>query len=680
MFYAHFHTTYMRMVYDDCVCGVIYVINAPETVEEIAMNNRIVKLYAAYRSGCLNENIFHAYYSLLANIILNDNWDDVNEALVAEKFYERYKIPVKDGFVCQILGVGVERKEIIYENGRYHADRAKLRSYRIDNHSFEQLWKRLKDGFTEFCANWGFDCSRINVEESILRFLDAHDVDVLSLEEFYVNMHPDKFGYFWSNYLKQLSEESPKLFDFVVSISISNIMKETIFYTSNEDEHENTFSGLNIYLDSPIVFALLGMDSQARIDSCKMLVKDMVEAGCSVYVFDSNFTEVMGIMERAAGWAIDANYSLDKANNATRFFHDILEADTQKIAEFIVRAESRLNELSVTIKKTSYDFLQDSFQEDEHKLNAMIEEAYERDGRAIPDEKKRGIAVDVRAIVMIYRERCGYFSTQIQLSRHIFITLNGAIANVSKNYEAQLSINAGHIPACVSADLFGSVLWLFSPSKQMEYHRKQLLADCYVALRPSRDMLNKYIEHLANARATGEIDERTFLFLRANPAVNDALMNVTKGDYARFNANIHREVIQEIEAKANKKYEEVNKAHDNTKQHVATLTQENEKLERMINDLQARIDTRDEADFDKKCKRWSRVFTLVVVGLPLIIVHSTIEILKSNYNELSAFSMLKVGIYVFSSLIATAIYFKGKEWICQKTRNHLTKRRTKSPH
>lgn len=47
-------------------------------------------------------------------------------------------------------------------------------------------------------------------------------------------------------------------------------------------------------------------------------------------------------------------YDLKKANNATRFFHDSRMSDDE-IAEFYESVESKLNDLRITVKETSYD-------------------------------------------------------------------------------------------------------------------------------------------------------------------------------------------------------------------------------------------------------------------------------------------------------------------------------------
>lgn len=62
-------------------------------------------------------------------------------------------------------------------------------------------------------------------------------------------------------------------------------------------------------------------------------------------------------------------------------------------------------------------------------------------------------------------------------------------------------------------------------------------------------MLDKYIQSLDEARNADAIDEKKFLFLRTHKVVLDSLMDITKGDYARFNSNTYLEVYDDIQEK-----------------------------------------------------------------------------------------------------------------------------------
>jgi hypothetical protein len=156
-------------------------------------------------------------------------------------------------------------------------------------------------------------------------------------------------------------------------------MKQAIFFA---DTGDSTFSGLNVYLDSPMVFAILGMDVPARVESCRQLVEKAQAAGCCVQVFDHIFQEIEGIVLRAAGWARSPDYSVDKANNVARYFHDS-DMDKQALAEYCEGLEDMLADRNITVKQTGYDLTAADFQEDTGKLNAMIQQRYQEQGQTL---------------------------------------------------------------------------------------------------------------------------------------------------------------------------------------------------------------------------------------------------------------------------------------------------------
>jgi len=265
------------------------------------LNNKIEKLYAAYRAGCLGDNIFHAYYPFLANIISEEKWQTVDAEQVASKFKSKYYFPLPLDFIRQILSVGIEKNDIIYDKGKYVVQREIIDTYKIDNKNFYSLWEQMKQGFILYCGAKKFDLSNADIETNIFRFFDFYDENILSIDNFDFPDKIDTFNYMWYSYLITLSENDTKLFDYVTAISFSNILKETVFYSNDSTNIEEPFNELNVYLDTPIVFALLGMDSKERTDSCKMLITKMKSVGCSVQIFDHNFDEIKGIMTRAAG-------------------------------------------------------------------------------------------------------------------------------------------------------------------------------------------------------------------------------------------------------------------------------------------------------------------------------------------------------------------------------------------
>lgn len=631
----------------------------------------IIRLYAAYKAGFLGNNILDTYFSFMANMISEERLAVVEDTVIAAKFKERYTMDLPLPFIRQVLGVGVQNGSFIEDHGKYSVVVNEIAKYRFSKTDFDALWNRLIKDFSEYCRAKDIDISSLDINAFILDILDDADEKILSGEKAdeLAGMSPPEYG--WHSFIKEQGQLQTELYSFVAALSASNIAKQALFHAG---ETAIDYSDLHVYLDSPIVFALLGMDDTSRTESYKQLVADMIKAKCSVHVLDHNFQEVDSIIARAAGWATNTLYDLRKANNAARFFHDS-QMDETEISEFCENIETMLNELGITVKETCYDVFQDKFQEDETCLFDMVKARYIDHGYELSQEKQDSIRIDVQSIIMIYRERQGQTATRLQNAKHIMLTSNNAIANVSKKYESNRSLQAGHIPACISADLFGAVLWLDSPMQLLEYQKKKLLADCYAFLKPDKVMLDKYIQSLDEARNADAIDEKKFLFLRTHKVVLDSLMDITKGDYARFNSNTYLEVYEDIQEKALKKYKDEAAAHAQTQEAFKDLeknsSDEIESLKARISTMEENEKKRQEDDFNKKVSIWGWVATLILAGIPYLLLIVAIEIVKTRFSDISWRSAYGIAGAAIATAIAGWVFTKGKKLCFKKVRSIL---------
>ncbi len=645
--------------------------------------NNIVKLYACFKSGYLGTNIIDTYFALFANIIIENNISDIDDCDIQSKIKERYLIELPLPFVRQVLGTGVKNGCFVEDHGKYSVVQENIISYRFDESDFDALWSSLITDFKCYCEINDIDVSSYNVEEFILNTLDDSDDSILYGEKAEKEQGLSTIQYAWYSFVRDKAESQAEMYRFITALSASNITKQALFYAGDTS---TDYQGLDVYLDSPIVFALLGMDEVARTESYKKLLVDMQKANCNIHIFDHIFQEVDGIIANASTWATSTLYDLNKANNAARFLHDS-RMDEEEISEFCGSIEDKLNELGITIKETDYDVFQDDFQEDEALLFDMVKKRYTEQGNYLTKEREDSIRVDVRSIVMVYRERKGQTATRIQNSKHIMLTSNNAIANVSKQYESNKSLNSGHIPACVSVDLFGAILWLDSPVQMVEYQKKKLLADCYAFLRPDKAMIEKYLQSLDDARNADEIDEKKFLFLRTHKVVLDSLMDITRGDYARFDSKTYLEVYEDIQSKSQKMYRDEAESHERTKQELETVkaksSKERAESKEMIDSLKKRVETlednerkRQEKDLEKKAKHWGWIISIIVAGIPYILLLVLFEWIKAGLTNMSVTwkTVLFVAIIIVLTIFLASVFRKVKSIIFSKMRKIFKKR------
>ena len=193
-------------------------------------------------------------------------------------------------------------------------------------------------------------------------------------------------------------------------------------------------------------------------------------------------------------------------------------------------------------------------------------------------------------------------------------------------------------------------------------------------MKPDAEMLDKYIRSLDEARNADVIDEKTFLFLRTHKVVLDSLMDITKGDYARFNSNTYLEVYEDIQEKAQKKYKDEVAAHTQTQEKLKKLEKDSSDE---IETLKARIsvmEDKEKNDFEKKVSILGWIMTLAVAGFPYLLLGVGIEMIKMLFSTVSLLSAYVIAGAIIATTIDGVLFEKGKKWCFEKARSILEKR------
>ncbi len=164
----------------------------------------------------------------------------------------------------------------------------------------------------------------------------------------------------------------------------------------------------------------------------------------------------------------------------------------------------------------------------------------------------------------------------------------------------------------------------------------------------------------------------------------NSLMDIAKDDYARFNSNTYLEVYEDIQAKSKKLYRDEVAAHDRTRERLRKLEvssadkkrkseQEIKALSDRIVSMEEREKKRQEREFDKKASRLGWVATLVLVGLPYLFCAVGIEIIKTQFSDVTWRSAYGIAGAIIATAIAEVLFAKGKKWCFKKVRSILGK-------
>lgn len=395
------------------------------------ITDKFVKGYAVLKSEWFNRDILDEYIPFVATIIIENNVDEVDELFLTKKLNEKYNDIFQENFVRQILSQAVRKGVIINNRGKFVVDKTKVKQYAIKMESFDFDFELLIDDFIKYANDNRYFPSKEEVKRLIFDFVDKYDDRVLynNIED--IPISNNVFLYHWCNYVIELTDNNKRLSEFFIGLCFGNLIKNALFYTS---EAASSFSNLTIYLDTPMIFAVMGMDTPEREKSYKTLLTKAAKIGMSIRVFDHNFEEAKGIMERASRWAISSQYEQSRANKVAQFFYES-GMDAEDIDEYIHDFEQQLNSKGIVKEETTYRTEENAFQEDEKHLFDEIKQEYGTRSLKYNSEAEydNSIQTDVRSLVMIQRKRAGAYSTDLNAARCVFITTNGVVAKVSKD-------------------------------------------------------------------------------------------------------------------------------------------------------------------------------------------------------------------------------------------------------
>ena len=621
------------------------------------ITDRFIKGYAVIKSHWFSGNVLDEYIPFLATIIVDEGVDSIDEHFLCQKLLDKYDIVIQPSFVRLVLSHAMGKGLISKVREQFIANKSLMERYVIHDSDFDTDWEKLLDSFIEYYKSIeATEDSRETIQKQILEFIEHYDDHVLFNNIADIDVNDNRFLYCWCHYIQFVKENDLTMYTFILGLCSANIFKSSLFYSS---ETAINHSDVTLYFDTPMVFALIGMDTEERKRSYEYILAKAKDAGMGIRVFDHNFEEVRGIIERAARWVHNGQYDPSKANKVAQYLHDSSMDDTE-IAELIAGIEDDLNSRGILVDHSAYLAEEDSFQLDEnHLLDAIKSEYGKRSSKYRTQEMyENSILVDVRSLVMIQRKRAKSYSTDLKNCRYLFVTTNGAIAKVSKDVAEEDELAKDKIPSCVTADILGTLLWMDFPDASESYLSLKLIADCKSILKPSPEMIARFNIQLDDAFKRGELTEERFLFLRSHPIVRDKLLDVTSGDYSSFTDTTWRDVYSRIEAQAqfegDKKYEAEKEDHMLTKQRLASATDLLTEKDEMIQKQQRQFSI-----------YLARIISVLILGIPYLALSLFAVFLQNNFFNWTIKGIV-IGVLTIVLLLLAGFAFKKIEAIIAK--------------
>ena len=372
-----------------------------------------------------------------------------------------------------------------------------------------------------------------------------------------------------AKYIKKIEKENYDIFKIVQDISTAHIISSSLI---NEliNENNNTLTGmyhsLVLYLDTPVILKILGLNTVEMQESYLMLIKQLKERNNVLKIFRHTFDELYDILCDCERWIENPLYKAQYASPALKTFIE-KKFTTKEVGLFIEHLADKLHEVGIEIDDTDYyDSSYNYLQIDDTVIRNEIIEFYKKNTPGFAYEtKEQTIERDVKSISAIFKLRRKKIYNSYKSAKFLFITTNTSLAYISKKSTKieNPSYRYGIYP-CITDVVLGTDIWISSPIEKVStFSRKKLLADCSAAIQPTDQLISKLSDSIEKLYREQRLSYNDYYLLKSRAFKENYIVNKTLNDENVFSDRITEEILEDIKSEIQAPLQETIKIKDN---------------------------------------------------------------------------------------------------------------------
>lgn len=602
--------------------------------------DKLIGSLAILKSRMVFGNDFiSTYIPFVARVLININSEKgISIAEVVEGFGIEYGFSIDRPAMTTILNKcakeGLIKKK---KNAVYEVVLEKCDSVAINTHDVNLQYKKYNDVVDKLKKYYeeAYDISLDvhEVESMLMSFLNEHSsktiitkFDDLKEDEHSAKQH----HYIISKFIKKCQKEDEVTFQLIIDLAVSYLFTSAIAYGEGDEKTRiDGYRDLRIYLDTPFVLRVLGLNGEEMRDAAKAMLEQLYDMNCRFYVFSHTYDEITQILKDCYKWIENPQYDAFYASYALRTFVEkkFTKADVQ---EYIDTLENKLKYYKIQIDDTDYCAGKYyNTKVDEAEIQGKIVQIY-KDGSAYFDEysKKSTIEFDTKSlstILKLWGNRC---SRTYKQAKYVLLTTNTTLAYVTRQFDEKLNpCVANSVYPCITDVFLGTNMWLGAPiNKIQDFSEKKLLADCMSIIEPSDALIRKLQDSITKAFEDETITEDQYYLLKTKAFSNDYIMQKTLGDEKYFTDTITEELLADIEKEIIQPYQSEIEYLNNS------LTQEMKEKSKAISEIQTMraaeeerrvIEQQKQAKYEEKAEKTLSGISVVVFSCIIIPIAST---------------------------------------------------------
>ena len=395
-----------------------------------------------------------------------------------------------------------------------------------------------------------------------------------------------------SQYVIHLQQTNPERFESFLIMMQGHMLANALLCPDLQNAPK-TYKGMTFYLDTPLLVRQLGLEGELKRAAIDNLINLLRNLGATVATFSHSRKELTGIVEGAARYINSPDGRGAIVMESRR--NGVTKSDLLLLVGHI---DDKLSKANIEIKDTPSYITR--LQIDEEIFEDVLEDE-------VSYFNPRAREYDINSVRSIYVLRAGTSPSTLEKSQAVLVSSNAAFARAAYRY-GQRHEEACEVSSVITDFSLANMAWLKAPMGAPSLPTTEILAFSYAALRPSRKLLNKYLEEIDKLEKQGKIMPRDHQFLRSSVLAQEELMRLILGDEDALTeetiTETLRRVSNEIKKEESQKLSAEQVAHHQT---IVALDSERARTRRVQEQLYWRC--------SRRAKCYSQIVAAFVVLL-----------------------------------------------------------------
>lgn len=358
--------------------------------------------------------------------------------------------------------------------------------------------RSLKQEFVNFTLEqFQKNLTMDDAEKFILRFIEQNVSSVLSERAYRkseLNATIKNSDHLIASFISYIHRSQPALLEHFSRCVKGMLLANYLFYADKVSDKQS-YTGITVYLDSPIVLGLLGYSGKQANEAYSDFIKLLNSLNITICIFDRTLDEIEGLLN---AWKSDLS-----RKHYGRFNTKTLE--WLKSSGFdAARLDTEIKLLPKKISQTGINIIQGfkakpHFQCDENALESAIARRF---------SPNKNYEHDTICISRVHNQREGKSINSLNQKFSVFVTHNTILQRIAYEFFRK-ELGRETIPIVVSEQWMTAMFWLKRPDIYGHLPQEQLLSTAYSLLYTDDKFWESFLERLEKFKKEGGSRKKT---------------------------------------------------------------------------------------------------------------------------------------------------------------------------